>query len=508
LQEVEVLEKERQKEHGLGRPVISTLVDGVRIVAVGDRIYRSQQGKWKTFHDFLFSYIRSVLGGKWADDELKKTRASRHELLNWYESTAHRLRSAIRETDRVFTMSATAEVSAFLDLAYHLYLIAHNIGLPKTLLHRLKNAECFLPAAYEAMVASAFIKAGFQVEFENEGDSTRDHCEFVAVFPATKKKFAVEAKLRRPGKTSADLGNQLYAALRKSSPHTRIVFIELNLPGDMDGNNRPARLSEVLQGLRTREDKLTIEGDPAPPAYVVVTNHPHYYAPDAPFQKWVLAEGFKIPDFKFEGAFQTLRDALDSRERHTEMTNLMQSFADQASTPSTFDGKNPDLVFGKAHARLTIGQKYRLPSADGSSTMGELFEAVVLEKDQSVYGLYKCEDGIARLYSCPLTDDEFRAYLRHPDTFFGKVRSTSNRMHTPLELYDWLLATYSGATKKEMLKLLSSASDFDALQELPRNELIRIFCERAVHAVVNEDPSQQPGDQSNITKVGTSTSNI
>lgn len=480
--EIEALEKQRKEQQGLGRPIISAVFRGERFVAVGEQPWSAPQEKWKTFHDFLFSYIRSILGGRWADDELKKPKEDRHELLNWFESTMLSLRSARKEAGKIHTVAATGAASAFLDLAYNLYLIAHNVGLQESLIRRLKNPEAFLPACYEASVAGAFIRAGFSVRFEDESDPTRKHCEFVAAFQATGKEFSVEAKLRRPDKTSADIGNQLYAALRKSSDKTRIVFIEVNVPEGMDDQNRPARLQEVLESLRTREEKLKVDGKPAPPAYIAVTNNPHYYSPDAPTQKWVIAEGFKIPDFKFEGTYPNLREALVSRERHIEMTNLMQSFAFQ-EVPSTFDAENPDLAFGQTYSRLKIGDKYRIPDQDRVEIVAELQSAVVLEAEKAVYGFYKTDDGKIKFCSCPLTDDELKAYKRHPHTFFGAIRPV-NHAKTPLELYDWLLSSYGKATKQQLIQLLKSAKDFDALQELSQPRLAEIFCERTVYSIL------------------------
>ncbi len=48
-------EKQREKQQGRGRPIISHESNGYRFVAVGSRLHYSK--KWKTFHDFLFDYI-------------------------------------------------------------------------------------------------------------------------------------------------------------------------------------------------------------------------------------------------------------------------------------------------------------------------------------------------------------------------------------------------------------------------------------------------------------------
>src|SRR5260221_105432 len=59
LKRVQAEELQRQEQQGFGRPIISTVVNGVRCVAVGDQVYRST--KWKIFHDFLHDYIKSVI---------------------------------------------------------------------------------------------------------------------------------------------------------------------------------------------------------------------------------------------------------------------------------------------------------------------------------------------------------------------------------------------------------------------------------------------------------------
>lgn len=83
--------------------------------------------------------------------------------------------------------------------------------------------------------------------------------------------------MRGANKASADVGNQLYGALRKKAMHTRVIFIEANLPIGADAQKVMDTCRGVLNSMRTREPKLTIEGQPAPPAYVIVTNNPHEY---------------------------------------------------------------------------------------------------------------------------------------------------------------------------------------------------------------------------------------
>ena len=74
----------------------------------------------------------------------------------------------------------TGAVAAYLRFAYNLYLVAHNQRIQKRLIERLKDNKQFHGAYYETYVAATFIKAGFDLWFENEDDGSKRHCEFTA----------------------------------------------------------------------------------------------------------------------------------------------------------------------------------------------------------------------------------------------------------------------------------------------------------------------------------------
>jgi hypothetical protein len=485
IDELHARQKRQQQQQGLGRPIFSTMVGDERLVAVGDRIYRSR--KWKTFHDFLLSYIRDVMGGSWGDEELQKPREARHPLLNWYQQATIQINAAIKRAGKVHTTAATGAMSAYLQLAYNPYLIAHNVTLQEKLIRRLKIAEQFLPAVYETRVAAALIQAGFDVTFEDESDSRVSHCEFTASFSGTGKNFSVEAKLRLPNKDSVDVGNQLYAALAKRADHPRIVFIELNVPDDFAKDGRPAQLTAVLKSLRTREDKLKIRGDSAPPAYVVITNNPDCYSPEAPVRRWAFVEGFKMPDFRMEAQYSSLREA---RDRHIEISDLIESLRQHVWVPMTFDADIPELVFGKTHARLQIGNNYRIRGADGTENVGKLLFAHVLKESKKAFGICVDECGKNNFVEFPLTDDELAGYERHPDTFFGRFDPSVRPINEPLKMYDWFQERYGRLEKPKLLNLMKDAPDVNELQQLSQRELAETYCERLVYAILRD--AQKP----------------
>jgi hypothetical protein len=474
LQRAQADELQRQEQQGFGKPIISTVVNGVRCVAVGDKVYSSP--KWKSFHDFLHDYIKSLIDNKWADEELKKLQAERHPLLVWYEMTVRHQNQYILELGKVTTAPMTGAGAAYLGLAYYLYLAAHNVEVQKALLKRLMKKDQFYGAYYETYVAGLLIRAGFDIEFEDEADTTTSHCEFTATFRKTGRKFSVEAKMRGANKKSADVGNQLFAALGKKAAHTRVIFIEVNMPDDCDDTKAIANLKQALSSIRSREEKLKIDGQPAPPAYVIVTNNPHEYSLNGPCHTAGLVEGFKIPDFKVEARFTSLREALNNREKHTEMLSLIKALA-RSQIPSTFDGDNPDLVFGGVTGRLRVGQRYALPDGKGGEVVGELLHGCVMESRKTAYCVYKLADGQNIIGEDPMSEAEMAAYRRHPDTFFGVVKQCARGgINDPLEFYDYCLEIYKNTPKERLLEFLG-ARGLEQFEKLSQLELAERYCE-------------------------------
>lgn len=484
MDELRATQKRQEQQQGFGRPIISTMVGDERFVAVGNQLYHSR--KWKSFHDFLLSYIRDVMGGPWGDAELRKPREDRHPLLNWYEQATIQMNAAIKHPGKVHRTAATGTISAYLQLAYNLYLIAHNVTLQENLVRRLKIAEQFLPAVYETRVAATLIQAGFEVTFEDEGDATATHCEFVATHRRTGKKFSVEAKMRRPDKALIDVGNQLYAALKKDAEYPRIVFIELNVPDELADDGRPTQYNSVLKSLRSREEKLKIDGKPAPSAYVIITNNPDYYSPDGPVRRWAFVEGFKMPDFRVEAQYSSLREAREARDRHIEVTELIESLRQHTWVPMTFDADIPELAFGNGQPRLQIGCKYPITNSDGTQTVAKLLSAHVLKQSKKAFGICVADTGENVFAEFPLTEDELAGYERHPDTFFGRFEPNVKPINDPLKMYDWFYERYGELEKAKLLDLMKEASDFDKLKELPQSKLAETYCERMVHGILRD----------------------
>jgi len=304
-------EAERIRKYGHVRPPIVTQFAGQTVVAVGSRVLLHP--KWKTFHDFLFTYIGAVFEKDWFTTELAKPLQERHPLMQWYDAwfkfwEAHRADVSTGEINKID--GPPAQISALLSFAYDLYTLEHHALLPERLVDRLQHKDQFQGARYEAYVGAAFVRAGFTMSLEDESDPTTTHCEFSATHRQTGKQYSVEAKSRhRPGylgqagkpqpleEIEGDVTRLLVNALRKEAQHDRIVFIDINVPPSQFLLLESDWFKKIAsQVVRLEENPQTTD---LPPAIVFLTNFPYHFMENgAPLQgSAAVFTGFKTPEF-------------------------------------------------------------------------------------------------------------------------------------------------------------------------------------------------------------------
>jgi len=195
-----------------------------------------------------------------------------------------------------------------------------------------------------------------------------------------------------------------------------------------------------------------------------------------------MAEGFQIPEFKGDAVFPNLRAAIEARERHIEMFELMQSMKDHSEIPSTFDGEIPEFAYGEGTPRLLIGKRYLVKDKDGIEQPGLLTTATVSETDRKAYCGLTLDSGTSAIFSWPLSDAEMDAWRRHPDTFFGNVGQRSTKANDLLELYDFFLNAYKVTPKDRLLEFMAGASDIAELSQLDQASLVSIYAERCAYS--------------------------
>jgi SEC-C motif len=469
-------ELQRQKQQGLGRPIISIEHKGYRFVAVGNKLH---YGKWKTFSDFLSNYIKQTLGGEWGDAEIAKPLAERHPLMQWYDKICRLQAAHAKEPGALFSTPMTGAVSAYNRLAYNLYLIAHNgKDIQTRLIARLKNKDNFQGAFFETQVAAWLIKAGFELEYEDETDGSTKHCEFTATYTATGEKYSVEAKSRatKPGgSVRTPVGKQLRAALAKKAAHRRLVFIDLNKAlHTREHADRAIDRAEQIIGL---SETMEIDGTPAPPAYVCITNMNDQYALDTSALAMMISfRGFKI--FDFMGVeFPSLREAARARERHWPMFQLLKSIKEHHEIPQTFGGELPSEVFApNPQPRLQIGQFYAVPGPDGVEVNAKLTEAIVLD-GKAFCALHDPATDKAFIVTFDMTPEELTDYAKHPDTYFGVHKQQSRKAETAMELFDFFVDGYRDTPKERLIELLPHYSDQEGLHAMSQKELVELLAE-------------------------------
>ena len=469
-------ELQRQKQQGLGRPIISIEFQGYRFVAVGSKLH---YGKWKTFSDFLANYIKHTLGGEWGNSELAKALSERHLLLQWYDKICHLQANHAKEPGQIFSTPLTGAISAYNRLAYNLYLIAHNDkDIQTRLISRLKNKDNFSGAFYEAQVAAWLIKAGFELEFEDEADGASKHCEFTATYTATGEKYSVEAKsraIRIGGSSRTPVGRQLGDALEKKADYKRLVFIDLNksINSKEEADRTFNRAEKIIEDL----EKTEINGAPAPNAYVCVTNINDIHALDTTFLTTMISFlGFKIPDFT-KAQFPSLREAVRAREKHRPMFQLLKSIEEHRDIPETFGGELPSEAFSENPIpRLQVGEFYLVPGPNGTDVRAKLTQAVVL-KDKA-YGIL-CDPKTNNSFMCTfdMTPEELSDYAKYPDTYFGVYHKTNRKADTPMELFDFFFEAYENTPRNRLLELLKARPDQAALQLMSQKDLAEELAE-------------------------------
>ena len=281
------MEKMRAEEQAYGhvKPIISADCHGYKYVAVGNELRFSK--KWKTFPDFLLGYIKLVLGREWWTAEFDKPENDRHQIIKWAMHLHKYQKLQEPQADGTFAMVTDGISQAYLLLAYDLYILRHHQKLQARVVGRLKHPDQFQGARYELIVTATLIRAGFEIEFEDEDDSTCKHTELVAVHHKLGESIAVEAKSRhRPGvlgqpgepqeagQLKLGLHRLLNQASEKPSVHPLVAFVDLNVPPERFGSSEERFLEEV----RGEVVNLVVSSQGIwPYALAVVTNQPLHY---------------------------------------------------------------------------------------------------------------------------------------------------------------------------------------------------------------------------------------
>jgi len=461
---------------GLGRPIVGLKRGDSQFVSVGCGM---RYGNWKTFEDFLDANLKAAFTAEWAELEKTKEGVERHPIFLWLDAIAEQRESDPGQVGEIKFRREIGASAAYFGLAYNLYLLEHNAELQHRLLKRLRQRSEFHGAYYETFVAAYFILAGFTLTVEDEDNANSTHCEFCAVDSITGKTYWVEAKTREPRKNHFNVANQLYKGLRKRAEHERVIFIDLNVEDSAIDDS----IGQALADNVHRRESMTIDGAPAPAAFVMITNHPaHLNLSGSPGRRMLVQIGYKTPDFG-HGVALELKEAFAAKQRHAGLYSVARH-AQHYSIPSTFDGELPEFAFGLAERRWTVGDAYLLGADDyGPCT---LESAVAIPEKSQAALIFAGPDGHRFICFDDLTEHEISAYRRHPETFFGAYdrNAKQGQINDPLSLFEFLYQCYKQTPRQKLLEFFSSSADHQALTQLDDEDLLREYCARNVAAML------------------------
>jgi hypothetical protein len=485
-------ERIRQAQQGEGRPIISLKSHDNQMVAVGNTLHWSKT--WKTFVDFLSDYMKRKLGSDWGNAEIAKPLAERHTIMQWYDAWCRQQAKHAGEPGEVRESAVTGVVACYLGVAYGLYLLDHNVELQDCMIQRLKDAGQFQGAYYELMVASALIRAGFELTLEDETNPNAKHCEFAAVSKATGKKYWIEAKMRAVvgllGRTAADgttspnpishMVRHLNGALGKPAADERMIFIDVNteMPFDVSDENRPPFVAVATRRLERYEQKELKKGESA---YVFVTNMNFHRDLEARAQLAAFPFGLGMPDFNRPAVYR-LSERYKHDKKHADALKVAEGWSKLLRIPTTFDGSLPNVTLGGERPPIIIGERYNFEGAgpNGKDLLGMVADATVVEAEKVTYVVVNAEDGTSCILKEPMTDGQINDYKAHPDAYFGRVVRPQKRADTPYELFEFFMYAYRELSREELLKRLAGRVP-DAAQ-MPDDELLAIYCEGMVSA--------------------------
>jgi len=482
LKRANAQERIRERQQGLGKPVIGFKHGDHQLVAVGNRLHWSKT--WKTFADFLAGYMKSTLTPEWGNAEIAKPLSERHVIMQWYDASCHYQQATIKKPGEISSAKMVGVVACYLGLAYSLYLLDHNVELQQRLVCRLKDPGNFQGAYYELLVANVLIRAGFELELEDETDPATKHCEFSARSKLTGKKYWVEAKMRGvvgllgrtekdggpDGKPLAQLIPHLNAALAKPARDERLIFIDLNgeLPTDISDENRPEFIERAVRRLERYEQ----DGDAGETkAYVFVTNIAFHRNLLGDIALAVMPFGLNMPDFN-RSDLMTMREHYLRLKKHTDAFRIAETFPGLLRIPTTFDGSLPSETFGGSQ-RIYIGETYDFGGDIGVATVTSA--SADADRKEVLIGTHN-----GQILIRPMSNAEAEDYRQNSDAYFGVLQPEQKTRNTPYEMFEWFMEVYRKTSRTRLLEFMKEWPNQEGLHAMDDEELLLVYCEALV----------------------------
>jgi hypothetical protein len=284
-------EAERQtftERYGHVRPPQAVRVGGKIFTILEGGIYSQIQKGPYNFVNSIHDHALHFFGIDYLEHEEKKPFNQRNTAIQWMHSYVDYMQELKRQGKNAEIEGQVGVGAAWFRFAYDLFTIRDNAKVERRLKERLLVNRSFQSARYELWVASICITAGFDLDFEDETDTSTRHPEFIATDRYSPAKITVEAKSRhrrgvqgfvdgadvKPG-IKVGIRGIVLDGYKKSSAFPLYIFVDVNLP--------PVEKIDVWQRWMHEIDvtmsDLAAEGyaDPCPANIVFFTNDPSHY---------------------------------------------------------------------------------------------------------------------------------------------------------------------------------------------------------------------------------------
>jgi hypothetical protein len=282
--------QEYTRQFGHVRAPMALEVNGYKLVIAGGGLVWQAADKAKYFTDILLTFVQNIFGREWFETEVAKPRGERHPVMELRYKAMTYMNKQDKTPEGIFISQVTGPMLGYFCFAYDLWVVNDTACLDKRLVDRLKNRDQFQGARHELFAEATCVRAGFDIQHENETDGSTRHAEFTAVHRSTKQKVSVEAKskhrsgvLGQPGTRQKDgeykmpIGRLLNDAVEKKAFHPLVVFLDLNLPWKTAAGLLSMRPPHPL--IHKTMDRLRIRnGGRDPIRLLVTTNHPEHYS--------------------------------------------------------------------------------------------------------------------------------------------------------------------------------------------------------------------------------------
>jgi SEC-C motif len=253
---------------------------GSKLTTVGGAIYKQTRLGNYTFLHAVHDYALLFFGESYLKSQESLPMEKRHPALQWMYIY---VQNTQEENSKPIGAGA-----AWLRFAYDIHTISDNAKLEGKLKERIIRYRSFQTSRHELWTAALFITAGFDIDFEDESDSSTKHPEFIAIDRDTGIKIAVEAKCRQrkgilgfsdgkdtePGE-EVGISKLLKKAYKKESGLPLCIVLNTNLPPENKNWNLEYWLNQIDQTFR----QLDNEGydNPCPANLVLFYNDPSHY---------------------------------------------------------------------------------------------------------------------------------------------------------------------------------------------------------------------------------------